>query len=220
MGPMSSDHGDKATSGGRKGPRAWWLAVVAAVVMVVAIISGVAGLVSGGDDTEPTATEPSSQVTVTQTVSPSAEESAEAEESSSASGSAGEESAEPDATSGDANQKARAMLRIEPVQGRCLMPTAEQLGKAQIAFAGRVAEVDSTSGLVLINVKRWFRAEGFGGTDTIMVKAPANTPESSLQLTAGRAYLISAGPDATVSLCGFSGPRTPELRKLYESAFE
>lgn len=185
------------------------LAGLAAVVVVVAIVAGVNALFDGDEKQAAKTSKP--QATVTQTITPTPE----ATESES-SGPAASESATDDKPA----QKARAQLRIGPQQPRCMVPTPQLLSKSKIAFAGKVAEVDQQSGLVTINVKHWFAAEGFGGTDTIMVEAPVKTRESTLDLKPGRNYLIAAGKDATVSLCGFSGPQTPKLRKLYVAAFE
>ncbi len=105
----------------------------------------------------------------------------------------------------------------EAVMSSCAELTAEFLGEMPVAFAGTAAEV--TDSTVTLDVDRWYRG---GDTTTVELSTP---PDVSIALlggvidfTEGERYLVSATGD-TVNLCGFSGPATPELERVFDRAF-
>ncbi|WP_193613329.1 hypothetical protein [Nocardioides lijunqiniae] len=103
-----------------------------------------------------------------------------------------------------------------PAAGRCMVPTAEALSTAQVAFSGTVQSVEA--GVVTLVPDRFYTGEA---TELVEVRA---TPDELTALVGavsfeeGRRYLVSA-TDGQVTVCGFSGPLSPNLEALYVEAF-
>lgn len=100
--------------------------------------------------------------------------------------------------------------------GRCMVPTAELLAQQQVAFAGTVDEI--ADGTVVLTPTTFFAGEE---ADRVEVAAPAESMTEligAVDFQVGASYLVSA-TDGQVSVCGFSGPATPQLEQLYADAF-
>ncbi|WP_121258392.1 hypothetical protein [Nocardioides ferulae] len=104
----------------------------------------------------------------------------------------------------------------EPDAGRCMVPNAEALAGQSLAFEGTVTEI--ADGVVVLEPERFYTGEV---TDLVEVQAPASELQALLgavQFEVDGDYLVSA-TDGRVTLCGFSGPATDDLRALYDEAF-
>lgn len=100
--------------------------------------------------------------------------------------------------------------------GRCMVPTAEILAQQQLAFAGTVDEI--TDGTVVLTPTAFYAGDE---ADRVEVAAPAASMTAligAVDFEVGGSYLVSA-TGGQVSVCGFSGPATPQLEKLYVAAF-
>ena len=108
----------------------------------------------------------------------------------------------------------------EQGQARCMVPSAEVLAGKDVAVLGTVRSADDET--VVLDVDRWYAGPPDGPeTDTVEVDAVEPALQDLLlapDLEPGEQYLISA-TNGLVSLCGFSGPATPELEALYAEAF-
>jgi hypothetical protein len=103
-----------------------------------------------------------------------------------------------------------------PATGRCMAPTAEALSTAQVAFSGTVTAV--AADVVTIAPDRFYTGEP---TDTVEVRAAPELMTAlvgAVQFEEGERYLVSA-TDGQVTVCGFSGPASPDLEALYVEAF-
>jgi hypothetical protein len=100
---------------------------------------------------------------------------------------------------------------------RCMPVDAENLGRAETAFDGEVLAVEDDG--VTLAVREWYA----GGGDAAQVRLDlAGTPTSLAGYFAfenDRRYLVAAN-DATVMVCGFSGPYSDQLATVYDDAFE
>ena len=101
--------------------------------------------------------------------------------------------------------------------GRCMVPTPELLGAKELAFEGSVASVDGRHAVLE-------PTEVYAGdpAERVTVTSLAVDPkliEGTFTFETGRTYLVSA-EGGLVSVCGFSGPETPQLQRLYEEAFQ
>ncbi|WP_372728379.1 hypothetical protein [Nocardioides sp.] len=107
-------------------------------------------------------------------------------------------------------------LTLQPSANRCMVPTAELLAEQPLAFEGTVQEVGEEE--VTLEATRFFAGEA---SDLVRVETP---PSDALALIGfvdfrvGDRYLVSAN-DGIVTVCGFSGPATPERSALYAEAF-
>jgi hypothetical protein len=101
--------------------------------------------------------------------------------------------------------------------GRCLPPSAEALGGADVAFEGTVEEIDGD--LVTLRVARWYAGPD---TDLVTVRGPSEDMQSLLAAVDfqddGR-YLVAGSADGSVMVCGFSAPFSERLERLYVQAF-
>lgn len=102
--------------------------------------------------------------------------------------------------------------------GRCIMPTPELLAQKPIAFAGRVEGV--ADGVVTIRTTTVFSGQLSDEVSVQGAIAPdtGGAPEGDPEFVAGQDYLVAAVNGQVVG-CGFSGPATPQLQRLYEQAF-
>lgn len=100
--------------------------------------------------------------------------------------------------------------------GRCAVPSADVLARQQLAFDGVVAGI--TDGVVTLTPAMFYAGEP---TDVVRVEAPPAVLQElvlSVKFEVGERYLVSAA-DEQVSVCGYSGPWSPELEQLYVEAF-
>jgi hypothetical protein len=100
--------------------------------------------------------------------------------------------------------------------GRCMVPNAEVLSRADVAFDGTVTAIDGDR--VMITPSKWYAGEP---TDTVEVTAPSQQMQevaSGVVFRTGERYLVSA-TGGQVSLCGFSAPYSYELQAVYAEAF-
>ncbi|GAB3932911.1 hypothetical protein GCM10029976_039530 [Kribbella albertanoniae] len=100
-------------------------------------------------------------------------------------------------------------------EGKCRAPEVADLQRLPIAFEGKVTAV--TGDLISLQVAHWYRG---GPAGNVEVQA---MPEDVATLLAvdfqvGETYLVSAANNQ-VTICGLSGPATPDLRHLYEQAY-
>ncbi|WP_167736020.1 hypothetical protein [Nocardioides sp. 503] len=99
---------------------------------------------------------------------------------------------------------------------KCMVPNAELLSTAQVAFSGTVASVAADR--VTIVPDRFYAGEP---TDSVEVEAPPELMTAlvgAVSFEEGQRYLVSAN-DGQVTVCGFSGPFSPDLEALYVEAF-
>lgn len=100
--------------------------------------------------------------------------------------------------------------------GRCMVPNAEVLRGQEVAFLGTVEEVDDET-VVLSVDEQYAGAEA----DEVRVESPAEQMQllvGAVDFRDGEQYLVSA-TGGQVTVCGFSGPATGELERLYSEAF-
>jgi hypothetical protein len=99
--------------------------------------------------------------------------------------------------------------------GKCKAVEVADLRRMQTAFEGTATAIKGE--LVTLRVDHWYRG---GEATTVEVRSDADAVATLLgvEFKVGGAYLVSA-VDAQVSICGESGPVTPELRALYQQAF-
>jgi len=100
--------------------------------------------------------------------------------------------------------------------GRCMMPSAEVLSQQQVAFEGTVETIGD--GTVVLTPTEFYAGDE---ADRVEVDAPADQLTNligAVEFEVGGTYLVSA-TDGQVTVCGFSGPATPELEQLYADAF-
>ena len=120
----------------------------------------------------------------------------------------------PGGTSG--GELALALPGGDPAMMSCLPVSAETLGALPVAFAGTATEV--TDGQVRLEVERWYRG---GDAATVLLRNPGEDMQALLGATdfaVGEDYLVSAD-QGTVSVCGLTGPASPELQAVYDAAF-
>lgn len=106
---------------------------------------------------------------------------------------------------------------FDPAMAAC-QPVADFLPALQVAFAGRVTEVDGER--VSLDVERVYRGEP---GERVVVDAPLQDGSAvvlvgGFPFEVGGEYLVSAS-DGVVAACGASGPATPELQAEYDRAF-
>jgi hypothetical protein len=107
-------------------------------------------------------------------------------------------------------------LGYAPYDGRCQLPSVGVLRLQSVAFRGTLRSL--TGSTATFDVDHWYAG---GPTDTAKVMAsPATLSElvSAADLQVGRRYLLAA-TGGTVTGCGFSGPVSRPLQRLYERAF-
>lgn len=103
-----------------------------------------------------------------------------------------------------------------PAAGRCMVPNAEVLSNAQVAFSGTVDQV--ADDVVTLSPDRFFAGEV---TDLVEVRSSPALVQAlvgAVDFRAGERYLVAAN-DGEVMVCGFSGPFAADLESLYVAAF-
>jgi hypothetical protein len=100
--------------------------------------------------------------------------------------------------------------------GKCAVPSAEILAQHSLAFDGVVDGI--TDGVVTLSPTMFYAGVP---TDLVQVQAPPEALQElilSVRFEVGQRYLVSA-TDGQVSVCGFSGPWSPDLEQLFVEAF-
>ncbi|WP_028650391.1 hypothetical protein [Nocardioides halotolerans] len=95
-------------------------------------------------------------------------------------------------------------------------PTAAMLAQYDQAFEGTVTSIEGDT--VTLEATDVYQGEV---GETVQVQAPAGPFQTMIQqvkFEVGGTYLVSAWQGA-VSMCGFSGPASGDLQKLYTEAF-
>lgn len=132
---------------------------------------------------------------------------------------AGDDSDTPTAGSSGTGGDAPAVVTLaapSAAGGRCMVPNAEVLRGQEVAFLGTVEEVDDET-VVLAVDEQYAGAEA----DEVRVESPAEQMQllvGAVDFRDGEQYLVSA-TGGQVTVCGFSGPATGELERLYAEAF-
>ena len=100
--------------------------------------------------------------------------------------------------------------------GKCMVPNAEVLATADVAFDGTVTDIGGDQ--VTLTPTRWYAGKP---TDDVTVTAPSEQMQqvaSGVTFQQGERYLVSA-TQGNVSLCGFSAPYSEQLAAVYAEAF-
>src|SRR6478735_8459245 len=100
--------------------------------------------------------------------------------------------------------------------GKCMVPNAEVLADADVAFDGTVTSI--VGDRVTLDPAHWYAGDA---TDKVVVTAPNEQLQrvaSAVVFRAGGRYLVSAR-DGHVTLCGFSAPYDEGLAAVYAEAF-
>jgi hypothetical protein len=100
---------------------------------------------------------------------------------------------------------------------KCAVPTAELMAGLPVAFDGTVTSVDGDE--VMLEPTHWYAGTP---SDVVVVTAPGEQWEqllSAVHFEEGGRYLVSAGADSAVTVCGFSAPYSDELAAVYAKAF-
>ena len=98
------------------------------------------------------------------------------------------------------------------VMAKCLPPTPEGLGQADLAVAGTVRSI--RGGVVTLAISRVWA----GPRADLLEVAQSDGASESTEFAVGQAYLVAA-QGGEVRGCGYTGVESPELRTLYGSAF-
>lgn len=100
--------------------------------------------------------------------------------------------------------------------GKCMVPNAEVLAGADVAFDGTVSGIVGDE--VTLEPTRWYAGDP---TDKVVVTAPSEQMQqvaSAVSFQTGDRYLVSA-TGGQVTLCGFSAEYSDELAAIYAEAF-
>ena len=101
--------------------------------------------------------------------------------------------------------------------GRCMVPSADRLRAAALAFDGQVVSVQGDA--VTLRVRHWYTGQAF---DRVRVTGSPQRLQDlvgAADFTAGDRYLVAGSSTDELMVCGFSAPYTPELARLYADAF-
>ena len=104
---------------------------------------------------------------------------------------------------------------VDPSMMMCMALDPTLVAQSPIAFRG---VVDSIAGdTVTLTVDEWYAG---GDADVVTITAPLGMEAliGGIAFEAGQTYLVGA-VDGVVSYCGLSGPATPELQQMYDTAF-
>lgn len=125
-------------------------------------------------------------------------------------------------TSGGSDPRTEVELALPGGDGgtsmqSCMPVEARILADMPVALAGTVTEVSADE--VRLDVTRWY-----AGGDAEEVVLTNLSPDMQALLGAtdfrtGQDYLVSATNDGTVNACGFTGPASADLQKVYDEAF-
>ena len=112
-----------------------------------------------------------------------------------------------------------ALPVVDPLTTMSCLPVSEgmsALAQMTVALAGTATAV--SEGEVRLDVSRWYRG---GDAGTVVLR---NAPEQQQSLVGatdfavGEDYLVSAS-DGSVSVCGLTGPVSPDLQAAYDQAY-
>ena len=98
----------------------------------------------------------------------------------------------------------------------CIPVEARFLADMPVALAGTVTEVSGDE--VRLDVTRWYQG---GDADAVVLTNLSQDMQALLgapDFRTGQDYLVSA-TDGTVNACGYSGPASADLQKVYDEAF-
>ena len=99
----------------------------------------------------------------------------------------------------------------------CIPVEARFLADMPVALAGTVTAVSDEE--VRLDVTRWYAG---GDADAVVLTNLSAEMQALLGATdfrTGEDYLVSATNDGTVNACGYTGPATADLQKVYDEAF-
>jgi hypothetical protein len=97
-----------------------------------------------------------------------------------------------------------------------MVPTPAVLGRAEVAFDGEVASV--ADGRVVLRPTQFYVG---GPADQVEVAQASESMQDlvlGVRFQEGERYLVAAN-GGDVMVCGFSGPWSERLARLYEGAF-
>ncbi len=100
--------------------------------------------------------------------------------------------------------------------GRCMMPTPESLGDADLAVDATAAAVGD--GEVRLAPTRVWAGDPVDEVVVAQASADRQALVLGVRFEEGDRYLVAV-QGGTVMVCGFSGAWTPELERIYEQAF-
>lgn len=129
------------------------------------------------------------------------------------------DTADTEASGDDAVEESVTVLQppaAGPGQARCAVPSPGILARQQLAFDGTVTQV--ADGEVTLEPAMFYAGEP---TDLVVVKAPPAKLRDLLltvDFEKGKRYLVAADR-GRVSICGYSGPWSADLERLYLEAF-
>jgi hypothetical protein len=103
------------------------------------------------------------------------------------------------------------------LSGRCMVPNADLLSDAPVAFDGTVESI--SDGLVTLDTSHWYAGDP---TDQVTVEAPSEELSqllAAVQFKDSGRYLVAANDSGELLVCGFSAPYSQGLASLYDKAF-
>jgi hypothetical protein len=109
-----------------------------------------------------------------------------------------------------------SLAASDPVMQMCLALSDITPPADTAALRGTVVAVDAES--VTLDVAKWYA----NGTADQVVVSTAGMPSPALDgvtFEQGGDYLVAAGPDGQVGVCGISGPYSAELEAFYNTWF-
>jgi hypothetical protein len=101
--------------------------------------------------------------------------------------------------------------------GRCMVPSAERLQAAALAFDGTVVSVQGDA--VTLRVSHWYTGQAF---DRVRVTASPQRLQDLIGATdfsRGDRYLVAGSSTDELMVCGFSAPYSAQLASMYADAF-
>jgi len=100
--------------------------------------------------------------------------------------------------------------------GRCMVPSPEVLGRAQVAFDGVVTSV--SDGRVVLRPTLFYAGGPADQVEVAQMTRSVRDLVLGVRFREGGRYLVAAN-DSQVMVCGFSGAYDAGLADLYEEAF-
>ncbi len=128
----------------------------------------------------------------------------------------GDSPSAPPAAAGQAEATSTSISAPAAAAGKCLMPTAETLGSAELAVDGTVTDLAGDE--VTLAVHHWYAGTA---TDELVVTSPPASLQALIgapDLVVGQRYLLAAN-NGQLMVCGFSGPFDTDRSSLYTAAF-
>lgn len=109
-----------------------------------------------------------------------------------------------------------SLAASDPLTQMCMALSDITPSADTAAFRGTVVAVDAES--VTLDVAKWYA----NGTADQVIVSTAGMPSPALDgvtFEQGGDYLVAAGPDGQVGICGISGPYSAELEAFYATWF-